>query len=422
MTVYRKKMKGGKLSTYYYYDFEYKKERFSGSTKKTTEREAEQFEDDVRERERQRYEAGLAAKSKILLNEACQKALDKPTTKREKRSEDQANKYRSAWSDFESFMKDKFKGVKYLHEVTHNHAETYINYIRDHGRYNKVVKLPSGRTYTVKGLMAPRTLNRHHEKCRYVFEVLQIDTGMAINPFKTVVKLEVKEGRDTTEKETFTPAELETIEANFSQDPWCEHIYYVVSGTGMREGNVCLLQWEDIDMQRRGIMCENLKSGGKLEIPILPGLFEYLEKQRPKTSGYVSPKHAKDYKKSQSKVSQRFVKYLNYCGIETTVKKEGQVRAGNIKGIHAFRHTFICRALIAKIPINIIQSIVGHVDEKITKHYANHVTLEDMHKLMHDFTIKGNSDNSEDVNRILHKLTKLDKNNLLKVEKFINGL
>ena len=188
----------------------------------------------------------------------------------------------------------------------------------------------------------------------------------------------------------------------------------------MRMGNICMLDWADINMPKRVIRCENLKTGGKLTIPILPGLYEYLLSYGPKNKGYVSEDHAARYSRNLSAVSADFTSFLQSIGIETQVKLKGRTRASNIKGVHAMRHTFIYRAMLAGVPVNVIQCIVGHVDEDITKMYADHVMAEDAQKAMRGFSISEKHDPRQDlINSIMKKLSDTSIDRLKKISKII---
>ena len=66
----------------------------------------------------------------------------------------------------------------------------------------------------------------------------------------------------------------------------------------------------------------------------------------------------------------------NELDIRTTVQPENRKNI-SIKDLHSMRHVFCYYAGKAGIPINIVQSIVGHMSPVMTSYYQNHVVLED---------------------------------------------
>ncbi len=381
MTVY-KKMKNGKEGKYWYYNFTLYGKRYNKSTLKTNKQEAMLVEEKVKQEIVSRHQLMVTDGAKdIDIDTAVELAIEKPCHK--PRGEKQDQRKRQIWNDFTAWLKELYPDVELLHHITRPMADAYIMQLRDHGKFLKVIKQPGKKAFYANKQLASKTVNAYHKEVQWVFEQLIADAGLTRNPFTHIKKLigtQVK-------REIFLDDELRLIENSLVNYPFCKHLYYIGTGTGMRMGNICLLRWEDISMDKRIIQCENLKTGGKLTIPILDEVYHYLSELGPRTSGYVSEEHAEAYKNCDTNVSLTFRRFLNEIGIETTVKVEGRSRSANIKGIHAMRHTFIYRAMIANIPINIIQCIVGHVDEDVTKMYADHVMASDAQKAMKGFSI-----------------------------------
>jgi len=138
-----------------------------------------------------------------------------------------------------------------------------------------------------------------------------------------------------------------------------------------------LLRWKDIDMEHNIIRRPQDKTHHIVEIPIMPSLAEYLRTIKKDGSEYVLPVHAAMYQKNQSSVSRKIKRFLEEeCHIETTRIPQGRTRAVSIKDLHSCRHTFCYLAVLNNIPLNIVQSIVGHMTPEMTKHYANHADIE----------------------------------------------
>jgi len=389
------------MSKFWYFDFMFNGKRYNKSTGKITKTEALEFESKFKAELEERYELCMTDGGRdIKLVNAVQLAIDKPTER--PRAKKQDRRKIQIWGDFLSWLNENFPKVKLMNEVTRPMAEGYVTFLRTYGKHNKVIKQGKKRAFVANHLLSTKTLNSYQKEVQWVFDQLIADAGLSRNPFSHIKKLK----NTKVKREAYTDAEMQLIEDNLADNAFCKHIYYVGIGTGMRMGNICLLEWEDIDLEKMVIRCENLKTGGKLTIPILDGLYEYLVTCEPKLSGYVSEAHATRYKNNLSDVSVDFIKFLNSIGIETQKVVKGRSRACNIKGIHALRHTFIYRAMIAKIPINIIQCIVGHVDEEITRMYADHVIVEDARAAMSGFSLlKSNTPETGEVRALSEKLS-----------------
>lgn len=79
-------------------------------------------------------------------------------------------------------------------------------------------------------------------------------------------------------------------------------------------------------------------------------------------------------------LSKRIKTFLeDDLGIVTTVQPENR-RSISIKDLHSMRHVFCYYAGKVGIPISVVQSIVGHMDERMTAYYQNHVQEETQHQ------------------------------------------
>jgi len=66
--------------------------------------------------------------------------------------------------------------------------------------------------------------------------------------------------------------------------------------------------------------------------------------------------------------------FLDDIGIDGQVTIGDRTRQTSQKDIHSLRHTFCYLAAIHGVPLPVVQSIVGHIDEAMTRHYAAHAT------------------------------------------------
>lgn len=102
-------------------------------------------------------------------------------------------------------------------------------------------------------------------------------------------------------------------------------------------------------------------------------------------SEYVFPELAKMYLENSGGISYRVKNFLESLGIKTTKKIEGRDRVVSVKDVHSLRHTFCYLAGVNNIPLVIVQSIVGHMDSKMTSHYSAHADRQAKHSKMQLF-------------------------------------
>lgn len=355
------------------------------------------------------YKFELTGGRRIALSEALPLAEAKPA-KRVSKSK-YAEMRKPYWGDFTSFMAATYPGIADLSAVRRCHCEAYVSYLVNNGRFNKEVRhsITVGKkrkkvkeiSYTRNYLLSPKTVKEIVGVCRWVFGKLSEDAGVVGDPWKDVVLPQ----KDPVDREIFTHDELRLIWEGIQNDDFCYPLFLVAANSGMTEGDICTLEWSEVDWAANCIRRDRRKTGADIILPLLPQLAEYLA-SLPRTGKYIFPEHAEIYLdiKQRSKVSSRVVKFLQGLGIKTTKEIPGR-RAVSVKDLHSMRHVFCYRASRAGIPRSSIAKMVGHMDETMTKHYADHDTVEDlnaeMRKLSSPFAAK---ESSSDARRQLAEL------------------
>ena len=387
MSVAKRKTKSG-YTKEYHYAFAQDGKRYRGVCEGcTTKREAEEYEKNLRKRVqdaaakkdvKQLYEhfrEELTGSKDILLADAYEKSLEKPKTRMP--SEKQVRSKRAYWLDFTAFLNERYPDLQKLSEVRPLHAEAYIQYLRQNGRFNKTVTyrgsvITQERSYQLKSELSPQTINTYQQALTEVFQLLARDAGIAENPFSSIPRLK----KDAETREAFSEEELCVIRDNL--DDFTQPLFTIAIATALREGDICTLKWSEIDFKQDLIIKRMRKTGNMVEIPIMPPLRVYLWQLHTDSaeSEYVLPKHAEMYLNNSSGVSYRIKQFLeNKCRISTTKTLEGRSRAVSVKDLHSCRHTFCYYAGLYGIPLSIVQSIVGHMTPEMTKHYSAHASL-----------------------------------------------
>ena len=326
------------------------------------------------------YKFELTGGTPITFREAFALAVAKPS--RKKAASNFVTLRKTYWGDFASFMEATFPDVQELSAVRRSHCEAYVAYLAEHGRFDPSVSYDRQGAKRKKSMTVsyvPQNTGLSHKTikaiigvCKWVFSRLSEDAGIFQDPWKNVI-LPVGE---TINREVFTPKELLAIWQGMQSDPFCYHLFLIVANSGMTEGDICTLKWEDVDWDTNCICRERRKTKASIVLPMLPQLREYLL-SLPRTGEYISPAHARMYLDMPSYVSQKVTKFLRSLGIETTVKIEGR-RARSVKDLHSMRHVFCYKAKRAGIPESSIQRFVGHEVLAMTQHYADHDTIADL--------------------------------------------
>ena len=387
MSVAKRKTKSG-YTKEYHYAFAQDGKRYRGVCEGcTTKREAEEFEKNLRKHVQEaaakkdvkqlieHFREELTGSKDILIADAYEKSLEKP--KKRIPSESLIRSKRSYWLDFTAFLNERYPDLQKLSEVRPLHAEAYIQYLRQNGRFNKTVTyrgsvITQERSYQLKSELSPKTINTYQQVLTEVFQLLARDAGIIENPFASIPMLK----KESESREAFSEEELAIIRDNL--DDFTRPLFTIAIATALREGDICTLKWSEIDFKRELIIKRMRKTGNMVEIPIMPPLRVYLLQLQTDSAEaeYVLPKHAEMYLNNSSGVSYRIKQFLeNKCRIATTKILEGRSRAVSVKDLHSCRHTFCYYAGLYGIPLSIVQSIVGHMTPEMTKHYSAHASL-----------------------------------------------
>jgi integrase len=354
MAVYKKKMATGKMSKNFYYDFIIDGKRFAGSTKQVKKKAALAF---IEKKKIEIKKELNNPQKNIELKKAFELFLKKPIKKT--RSKTRISEIRSIWNDFVSFLNNEYPSVKNINQITFEEVEEYIYIVRNTGRYSdkKEVKLSAG------------SLNKMQKVLMSVFEKLKKNTGMKENPFAEIPTV----AKDIVKRDIFTSEELALI--GEKANDFIYHIFLIGMNTGFREGDICTLEWSDINFYRDEINRTMRKTKKSVNLPLLPPLKDHLMKLRKTTikEKYISPKHAELYLNNRTKISIMVRNFLNNIGIKTQITVETRTRRQSVKNVHSLRHAFVFLAMLYNVPLHAVQNIVGHVDSRTTLMYADHM-------------------------------------------------
>lgn len=201
----------------------------------------------------------------------------------------------------------------------------------------------------------------------------------------------------------------------YAQDSIYYPLYVVALGTGMRNGELRALQWEDIDFEKRMISVKGtlkyIAKGGaekyridfpktqssKREIPMLDNV--YLILKRHKKEQMEQKVFLGELWKPQAGFETLvFTAGFGTCITDTALyqdmkKIEEKIRAAEYEfedaTPHTLRHTFATRGLENGIPPKVMQELLGHTSITMTLDIYSHVLpntkAEEMKKLANMF-------------------------------------
>ena len=327
----------------------------------------------------------LRARLTITLDNAFELHLTKPHIR--PASENVLKVTRRYWQDFVYYLKDNYQ-LTALDEVEQAHAEAYIAYIRQNGRWKRTISYVKRncplrrqfKSYDYGGPLSNTTLNRYHSTCKAVFSYLISDLGYTIeeNPFFNIPPLKL----NPDNREIFSDEELKLI---FADPPeMIKGLFTIGICTGLRLSDCATLRWEEIeqfsanarkpDFLHREIIRLTLKTKTWVRIPIEAELNDFLQKQFKvsKKNEYIIPEAAELYYNHRNTLNNRIRNYLESLGIATQKKTQGRLKAQSIKGFHSLRHCFCYYAGLRGVPLPVVKSIVGHFSHSMTEHYQKH--------------------------------------------------
>ena len=260
------------------------------------------------------------------------------------------DRYESQFGEFSQWLTTNHPEVKELRHVTQEIAEEFLT---------GLAKRATAGTYN-KRIVLFRSIWKHLEKAARLTE----------NPWLAISKQVVV---NHTRRE-LTVEELGKIVTSLTGEMRLLFAFGIY--TGLRLGDCALLEWGSVDLVRNLIVLAPHKTmkhhnGKTVFIPLhqtLAGLLETIPAD--KRNGYVLPSTAETYKRDASAVSKQIQKVFEANGVKTqSDEKSAGGKAQIDVGFHSLRHTFVSLSANAGVPLAHVQSIVGHANPAMTRHY-----------------------------------------------------
>jgi integrase len=261
--------------------------------------------------------------------------------------------YEFQWQAFADWMQEKHVDVLILRDVTKEIAEEYASSL-NHGRFS------------------PSTYNKHLNLLALVFRVVKHKAKLTANPWEDIQRkrLVTNSRREMTIDELRKVCQAATGEL---QTLLALGIY-----SGLRLGDCATLRWGEVDLPRgmiRRIPNKTARRNPKpVIVPIHPILRDILAgAPLDKRGEYVLPEMAALYAHNICAVTDKVQGHFKTCGI--TLHKPGTGTGGKRAvievGFHSLRHTFVSLCRESNAPLAVVESIVGHSNPSMTRHYTH---------------------------------------------------
>jgi integrase len=267
--------------------------------------------------------------------------------------------YEFQWQAFADWMQEKHPDILTLRDVSKEIAEEYASSL-NHGRFS------------------PSTYNKHLNLLTLVFRVVKHKAKLTNNPWESPKRggnLQRKR-MVTNSRRELTIDELRTV----CQAATGELRTLLALGiySGLRLGDCATLRWGEVDLPRgmmRRIPNKTARRNPKpVIVPIHPILRDMLASTPlKKRSEYVLPEMAALYAHNICAVTDKVQGHFKTCGI--TLHKPGTGKDGKRAvievGFHSLRHTFVSLCRESNAPLAVVESIVGHSNPSMTRHYTH---------------------------------------------------
>ena len=278
-----------------------------------------------------------------------------------------ASQYEGHYAAFAKWIRRTHPDALALRDVTTAVAGEYAQYLN------------------ARGLSANR-YNKHVRFLTLLFRVLKEPARLAANPWEGIQRKRVV----TQSRRELTVDELKTVCATAAGE--MRLLFALGIYTGLRLGDCATLRWAEVDLRRRiirRIPGKTARSNPRpVIIPIHPVLSAMLSESPSTDRGeYVVADTAALYLQDATTLSNRVQAHFTACGVRTIKRgtgfsvqkdkdgKEKRIHTGKRAvvevGFHSLRHTFVSLCREANAPLAVVESIVGHSNPAMTRHYTH---------------------------------------------------
>ncbi len=284
--------------------------------------------------------------------------------------------YTYAWNYFHDWMKVNYSNLKGLSELTPTVTIAFADYYNTQGK--------SAKTY-----------NELFYALERIYKYFQERIQIPVNPFNKVERKDKK--ADTVQREDFSLEDVQKILGSFKGTelkidckPEMRMLLVIGVYTGLRLKDAIYLKWTDIKNDMIYIVPSKTKKyKTKVSIPVVREFNEELTvAEKWKINDYILPRLVERHQKYHNSVGASVMRVLKHNGfINQKTNENSNVRPKY--GFHSLRYTFVAICAMNNIPLALVQEIIGHTSEAMTKYYMRFSSKDKKEKLK-NFSIKPN--------------------------------
>lgn len=222
---------------------------------------------------------------------------------------------------------------------------------------------------------SPNTFNKYLALLRQVWRVLKDSAKIESDPWHNIARRKLA----TVSRRELTVEELKKVCRAAKGE--MQTLFAIGIFTGLRLGDAATLKWNEVDLDRGIILRvpnKTARSNPKpVTVPLVPELRAMLTILHAEKHGeYVMPEMARKAREAYDYLIESIQKLFHSCGIVTRGEIIGtRKRAPVVVGFHSLRHSFVSICRLAGVPLVVVESIVGHSNPAMTRHYS-HVGIE----------------------------------------------
>ncbi|MFH1067458.1 MAG: tyrosine-type recombinase/integrase [bacterium] len=244
--------------------------------------------------------------------------------------------------------------------------------------------------------VSPTSINLNIKILRAALNQARREGLIQINPAQQVET--VKQRRGGVERRAFTLPELQRI-LEVASPEWKGLIMFGIY-TGQRLGDIAILTWANLDLEREEIRFVTRKTDRQIILPLTRPLLRFIESlpvsDDPKQPLFSHASQIVNERDRSTALSNEFYEILVQAGLAKPRSKQatGKGRSGKRKtseiSFHSLRHTATSLLKNAGVSDAVAQEFIGHDSVAASRNYT-HIELATLRKaanLMPDVLIK----------------------------------
>jgi integrase len=220
--------------------------------------------------------------------------------------------------------------------------------------------------------VSPVTTNHYLAAVKTIFASAKRKHRITENPAEYIEAVREFDNRNDTPRRPFTIPELQTLLA--TADPEWQSMVKIGLHTGCRLGDIALLRWSNIDLERGELRYTARKTGKIVLIPIATPLRNHLLSLI-SSDDPLAPLHPRAFASMRERgaataLSSQFGELLEQAGLRDVRPDDGR-RRRNPLSFHCLRHTTVSLLKDAGIPQATVMELVGHNSQQMSAHYTH---------------------------------------------------